>query len=66
MAVDFRSHSPLYGDMMSMQFWQTVLRFRKKAKLPMILQEEMAECAHACIAMIVNFWGCKLSLSTLR
>ncbi|MCX7090399.1 MAG: peptidase domain-containing ABC transporter [Legionellales bacterium] len=49
-----------------MQFWQTVLRFRKKAKLPMILQEEMAECAHACIAMIVNFWGCKLSLSTLR
>lgn len=52
--------------MMGMRFWQTSLRFRKKARLHMILQEEMAECAHACIAMIANFWGCKFSLSALR
>lgn len=48
-----------------MSIWKTYLRFRK-AKLPMIFQEEMAECAHACIAMIAYFWGCKLNLMTLR
>ncbi len=42
------------------------LRFRRNARLPMILQEELAECAHACIAMVAHFWGCKLSLSHLR
>ncbi len=48
-----------------MSIWKSRLRFTK-AKLPMIFQEEMSECAHACIAMITCFWGCKLSLITLR
>lgn len=51
---------------MKLRFWQIRLRFRKKSTLPLILQEEMAECAHACIAMIVQYWGCKISLATLR
>lgn len=48
-----------------MSIWKTRLRF-SNAKLPMIFQEEMAECAHACIAMIAYFWGCKFSLIALR
>ena len=50
----------------AMYIWKTRLQFCSKAKLPMIFQEEMAECAHACIAMIAYFWGCKLSLLALR
>ena len=50
----------------AMSIWKTRLQFCSKAKLPMIFQEEMAECAHACIAMIAYFWGCKLSLLALR
>ncbi|MCR9191293.1 MAG: peptidase domain-containing ABC transporter [Gammaproteobacteria bacterium] len=42
------------------------LRFRSRPQLPMILQDEMAECGHACIAMIAGFWGHALDLSTLR
>ena len=34
--------------------------------LPMILQNQMAECAHACIAMISSFWGQSLDLHALR
>ena len=49
-----------------MSIWKKPLQFFSKAKLPMIFQEEMAECAHACIAMIAYYWGCKLSLFTLR
>ncbi len=49
-----------------MQWAFLQLRFRKKAVLPVILQEEMTECGHACIAMLSFFWGCKLSLSDLR
>ena len=37
-----------------------------KAKLPVILQDELAECGHACVAMISNFWGHELDLFTLR
>lgn len=35
-------------------------------KLPIILQDELAECGHACIAMISNFFGHKLDLADLR
>lgn len=37
-----------------------------RSKLPIILQSEMSECGHACIAMIANFWGHHLDLYTLR
>lgn len=42
------------------------LRFRKSPKLPIILQDERAECGHACVAMISNFWGHQLDLYSLR
>lgn len=37
-----------------------------RSKLPIILQSEMSECGHACVAMIANFWGHRLDLYTLR
>lgn len=38
----------------------------KYCKLPMIFQDELAECGHACVAMISNYWGHKLDLFSLR
>lgn len=38
----------------------------KSLKLPMIFQDELAECGHACVAMISNFWGHELDLFSLR
>lgn len=38
----------------------------KSFKLPMIFQDELAECGHACVAMISNFWGHQLDLFSLR
>ena len=46
--------------------WQRKLKFNKKPVLPMFMQDEIAECGHVCIAMILHFWGHKLSLSALR
>ena len=42
------------------------LVFNKSPKLPLILQDERAECGHACVAMISNFWGHHLDLYSLR
>ena len=42
------------------------LRFNKTPKLPMILQDERAECGHACVAMISNYFGHKLDLYSIR
>ncbi len=45
----------------------TILQFKKRsATLPVILQNEMAECGHACVAMIGNYWGHALDLHTIR
>lgn len=38
----------------------------KRAELPLILQNEIAECGHACVAMISNFWGHAMTLETIR
>ena len=38
----------------------------RELKLPLFLQDELAECGHACVAMISNFWGHQLDLFTLR
>lgn len=43
-----------------------VLRFKRMPQLPLILQNEVAECGHACVAMISNFWGHDLDLEALR
>ncbi|WED42957.1 peptidase domain-containing ABC transporter [Legionella cardiaca] len=42
------------------------LQFKKSTKLPIILQDEMGECGHACVAMISNFWGHQLDLRAIR
>lgn len=34
--------------------------------LPVVMQNEIAECGHACIAMVSGFWGNQLSLAQLR
>ena len=45
---------------------QNTLKFKQRASLPMILQDEVAECGHACIAMISNYWGHQIDLLHLR
>lgn len=40
--------------------------WKKSAKLPLILQEENAECGHACVAMVSHFLGHVIDLSFLR
>jgi ATP-binding cassette subfamily B protein RaxB len=40
--------------------------FRKLKKLPMILQGEIADCGHACVAMISNYHGHHIDLSFLK
>ena len=42
------------------------LCFNKTKKLPIILQDERAECGHACVVMISNFWGHQLDLYALK
>ena len=44
----------------------TELSFSRKRILPMIFQDELAECGHACVAMISSFWGQPMDLSSLR
>lgn len=42
------------------------LNFNRSPKLPIILQDEQAECGHACIAMISSFFGHQLDLYSIR
>lgn len=42
------------------------LLFKTRMTLPMILQDEVAECGHACIAMIGCFFGHRIDLTALR
>lgn len=42
------------------------LKFKKTYPLPMIQQDQVAECAHACIAMICHYHGQYTGLSNLR
>ncbi|MFC3908686.1 peptidase domain-containing ABC transporter [Legionella dresdenensis] len=42
------------------------LFYQRKKQLPMILQNQIAECGLACIAMVSNFWGHDLDLNFLR
>jgi len=41
------------------------LCFNRRATLPMILQNERADCGHACLAMISQFWGHELDLFSI-
>lgn len=40
--------------------------FRTFRKLPIILQDEHSECAHACVTMIAQYFGHKINLPALR
>ncbi|MBN4075294.1 peptidase domain-containing ABC transporter [Gammaproteobacteria bacterium AH-315-E17] len=43
-----------------------LLNFSWRKKLPSILQAEQTECGLACLAMILNFYGYKIDLTSLR
>ncbi|HTF98872.1 MAG TPA: peptidase domain-containing ABC transporter [Cellvibrio sp.] len=43
-----------------------LLRFGRGAQLPVILQNELAECGLACLAMISCYFGYQCDLSSLR
>lgn len=43
-----------------------LLKFFNANKLPIILQTEAAECGLASLAMIVNYYGHKIDLNTIR
>ena len=49
-----------------MSIRSSLLRFSERRSLPLIMQDERAECGHACVAMVSNFWGLALDLFTLR
>lgn len=40
--------------------------FFRGARLPLILQAEVAECGLACLAMIASYLGFRTDLATLR
>ena len=40
--------------------------FRSRDTMPMIFQNEMAECGLACLAMIANYYGKFSDIRTLR
>ncbi len=43
-----------------------LLKFFNSNKLPIILQTEAAECGLASLAMVVNYYGHKIDLNTIR
>lgn len=49
-----------------MSIHSLLYKVNKTRKLPMIMQEEITECGHACVAMISNFWGHYLDLYAIR
>src|SRR6187549_233229 len=44
----------------------TPLNFTWKRPLPSILQTEKTECGLACIAMILNYYGHRIDINSLR
>ena len=45
---------------------QDYLNFRGRARLPVILQTEAAECGLACLGMIASYFGHRIDIDTLR
>lgn len=60
MAMDIRPLIQLFWGATYMK------RVPRRSTLPIILQSEITECGHACVAMISNFWGHHLDLYALR
>ncbi|MGB0935884.1 MAG: peptidase domain-containing ABC transporter [Colwellia sp.] len=44
----------------------SLLRFSRTKSVPLVLQTEIAECGLASIAMIANYYGCNISIQTMR
>jgi ATP-binding cassette subfamily B protein RaxB len=44
----------------------TLLKFKIKKSVPLILQSEVAECGLASLAMIANFYGHQIDMSAMR
>lgn len=42
------------------------LSFIRRRRVPVLLQNEAAECGLACLAMIAGYWGHRIDLPTLR
>lgn len=42
------------------------LSWGRKPFLPVMLQEELSDCGHACMAMVCHYWGHVLTLSCLK
>ena len=40
---------------------KSLLNFKRRSKLPMIMQDERSACGHACILMIAHYWGHRLN-----
>lgn len=49
-----------------MSFQELQFSFRQKLKLPVILQDETTECAHACVAMVSQYFGHAIDLRAIR
>jgi ATP-binding cassette, subfamily B, bacterial CvaB/MchF/RaxB len=49
-----------------MSIWLTAWRFGRRRPVPLILQAEMLECGHACLAMVGNFYGQDWTLEQFR
>src|SRR5215210_1841861 len=45
---------------------QDYLDFRGRARLPVMLQTEAAECGLACLGMIASYFGHRIDIDTLR
>ena len=45
---------------------QDYLNFRGRARLPVVMQTEAAECGLACLAMIASYFGHRIDIDTLR
>src|SRR4051812_4091366 len=45
---------------------QDYLDFRGRARLPVILQTEAAECGLACLGMVASYFGHQIDIDTLR
>src|ERR1051325_4076440 len=45
---------------------QELLNFRGRARLPVILQTEAAECGLACLGMVTSYFGHRIDIDTLR
>lgn len=43
-----------------------VLNFKRRSNLPVIVQDEISECGHVCVAMISHYFGHRLGLLELR